>query len=83
MLGFAPIGAQSHVMNQLRLGEELNARGHAFSLLISDADTTVGELVHSRFFPGLNLIRFKGAPYIGTEAWSREFSRDPRQVPSM
>ena len=78
---FPCIGARSHVMNQLRLAEELIARGHTFSLLVSDSDTTNSELVHTRHFPGLNLILFKGDPHIGTEAWSKEFSRDITQVP--
>lgn len=76
ILGFAAISARSHQYCMLRIGQELAARGHKFTLVVSDVEgLSLGKL-GSKAFPGLELVAFKGPPYVGTKAWHDDYPRD-------
>ncbi len=76
ILGFAAIGARSHQYCMLRIGQELAARGHTFTLLVSDLENLSIHELGSKAFPGLNIVPFKGPPGIGTKEWYEQLSRD-------
>lgn len=83
ILGCAVVGARSHHMNVLKIGEQLVSQGHNFTMLVSSTDTISLDTVGARGFPGLNVIRFKGplgsdAP--GTDPWAASFSRDLKEA---
>ena len=80
ILGLAPIGARSHLMNVLRVGQELVERGHSFALVHSTSDVINEETIMTRSFPGLQVYRFNGPPDIGTREWAADSSRDPQEV---
>lgn len=83
ILGCAVVGARSHHMNVLKIGEQLVNQGHNFTMLVSSSDTISLDTVGARGFPGLNVIQFEGpvgedAP--GTEPWAANFSRDLKEA---
>lgn len=80
ILGFSTIGARSHQAAIFRIGRELAARGHNFTLLISQFDEVSSDAFGSKTYDGFEIIKFRGAPFIGTHAWLQGLSRDPQQV---
>ena len=76
IVGFAAIGARSHQHCMLRIGQELAARGHRFTLLVSDLENLSIHELGSKAFPGLNILAFSGPPGIGTKEWYEQLSRD-------
>ena len=82
ILGYAAIGARSHQYCMLRIGQELAARGHTFTLLISDQENLSVNELGSKAFPGLNIVAFSGPPGIGTKEWYEQLSRDLTTVRS-
>jgi len=76
ILGFAAIGARSHQYCMLRIGQELAARGHTFTLLVSDLENLSVHELGSKAFPGLNIVAFSGPPGVGTKEWYEQLSRD-------
>ncbi|KAL0053413.1 hypothetical protein WJX82_005386 [Trebouxia sp. C0006] len=60
----------------LRIGQELAARGHRFTLLVSDLENLSIHELGSKAFPGLNIVAFSGPPGIGTKEWYEQLSRD-------
>ncbi|KAL0028169.1 hypothetical protein WJX77_011786 [Trebouxia sp. C0004] len=60
----------------LRIGQELAARGHTFTLLVSDLENLSVNELGSKGFPGLNIVAFSGPPGIGTKEWYEQLSRD-------
>ncbi|KAL0039373.1 hypothetical protein WJX79_005388 [Trebouxia sp. C0005] len=76
ILGFAAIGARSHQYCMLRIGQELSARGHTFTLLVSDLENLSVLELGSKAFPGLNVVAFSGPPGVGTKEWYEQLSRD-------
>ena len=80
ILSFALVGGQGHQLPMLRVGQELAARGHNFTMLVSAADEITRNLLESRTFPGLKLIMFDGPPFIGSREWFTTIPRDPRQA---
>lgn len=76
ILGFAAIGARSHQYCMLRIGQELAARGHTFTLLVSDLENLSIHELGSKAFSGLNIVSFSGPPGIGTKEWYEQLSRD-------
>ncbi len=79
-LGFAAIGARSHQYSVLRIGQELAARGHRFTLLVSDLEGLSVQELGSKAFPGLDVIAFNGPPDVGTTEWYEQLSRDLNKV---
>ena len=80
VLGFAVMAGLSHQLNILRIGQELAARGHNFSMLLSSTDSIGVDAVNKRSFPGLQLVSFDGPQGVGTEEWASGLSRDPQEV---
>ncbi|DBA85796.1 TPA: UDP-glucuronosyltransferase 2A1 [Trebouxia sp. C0004] len=76
ILGYAAIGARSYQYCMLRIGQELAARGHTFTLLVSDLENLSVNELGSKGFPGLNIVAFSGPPGIGTKEWYEQLSRD-------
>ena len=79
-LGISTIGARSHQAVIHRIGRELAARGHTFTMLFSHLDEVCISSFGSKRDPGFRTIVFQGAPFVGTEEWLRNLSRDPQQV---
>lgn len=69
-------GASSHLLNLLRIGRELNQRGHGFDVLVSKEDHILHSLLESRWFDGLKVIKYDGPLGMGTEALGASLSRD-------
>ena len=80
VLAFAAVGARSHQFCVLRIGQALAARGHNFTLLISDQDDLTVDKLGSKAFHGLDIVAFRGPPFIGTDAWIQQLSRDLKEV---
>lgn len=80
VLGFAVMAGLSHQLNILRIGQELAARGHNFSMLLSSTDAIGIDALNKRSFPGLQLVSFDGPQGVGTEEWASGLSRDPQEV---
>lgn len=80
VLGFALIGGRSHQHCVLRIGQELAARGHNFTLLVSDKENVDVQRLGSKAFPGLNVVQFAGPPGLGSFEWFQALSRDIRKV---
>lgn len=68
ILGFVMVGTSSHQMLRLKIGRELISRGHTFSLLVNAYDALSLQVV-SRV-PGIQVLRFQGPLYAGTEEWA-------------
>ena len=80
VLGFALIGGRSHQYCVLRIGQELAARGHNFTLLVSDKEKLSVQELGSKAFPGLNVAQFAGPPGVGSSEWFQALSRDTKKV---
>ena len=80
ILGFSTIGARSHQAAVFRIGIELATRGHNFTLLISQFDEVSSDAFGSKTYDGFEIIKFQGAPFIGTYPWVQSLSREPQQV---
>lgn len=80
ILAFAAVGARSHQFCVLRVGQALAARRHNFTLLISDQDDLSLHKLGSKAFDGLNIVAFHGPPFIGTDEWIQQLSRDLKEV---
>ena len=80
VLGFALIGGRSHQHCVLRIGQELAARGHNFTLLVSDKENLTVEKLGSKAFPGLIVVQFAGPPGLGSFEWFQALSRDTKKV---
>ena len=65
-------------MISLKIGQELVARGHRFSILISDADELSQSVLDGA--EGVRLLTFKGPPFHGTEEWAATLPQDPAEV---
>ncbi|KAL0043684.1 hypothetical protein WJX82_007403 [Trebouxia sp. C0006] len=73
------MAALSHQLNILRIGQELAARGHNFSMLISSTDAISIDALKNRSFPGFQVVTFDGPQGVGTEDWASSLSRDPQE----
>ena len=80
ILGFAAIGARSHQYCLLRIGQELAARGHHFTLLVSSLEGLSIQDLGSKSFAGLEVVAFDGPPGVGTTEWYEQLSRDLNTV---
>ena len=83
ILGCAFTGAQSHHMSILRIGRELSARGHSFTMLLSSTDAVSIKTVNASAYSGLQIVTFAGPSGVlapGTEEWAAAFSRDTSKV---
>ena len=80
VLGFAAIGARSHQYCMLRIGQELAARGHHFTLLVSSLERLSIQDLGSKSFAGLEVVTFDGPPGVGTPEWYEQLSRDLNTV---
>lgn len=80
VLAFAAVGARSHQFCVLRIGQALAARGHNFTLLISDQDDLGLDKLGSTALVGLDLVTFRGPPFVGTDLWNQQRSRDLLEV---
>ena len=78
VLAFACSGSKSHQMISLRIGQELVARGHRCSILISDADELSKSILEGA--QGVRLLTFKGPPFYCTEEWAATLPQDPQEV---
>ena len=81
ILGIGTIGARSHQFAVLRVGQELQARGHNFTMLFSSGERLDRDGLGSRAFNGLNVVHFNGPEYVGTTEWFANQPRDVMQVP--
>ena len=80
ILAVGAIGGRSHQYCLLRIGQELAARGHKFTLLASSVEGLTRRSLTSRAFPGLDVIEFDGPPYVGTTEWRETMPRDLKSV---
>ena len=78
--GFGTVGARSHQFVILRIGQELQARGHNFTLLLSSGERLDRDGLGSKAFAGLNIVHFDGPDYVGTTEWFANQPRDVTQV---
>lgn len=83
ILGLGTIGARSHQFAVLRVGQELQARGHNFTMLFSSGERLDHDGLGGRAFDGLTVVHFNGPEYIGTTEWFANQPRDVMQVPIM
>ena len=70
ILAFATVGARSHQLGMLKIGEELVRRGHRFTLLLSSE-----EAAHTYLVPNMTSVTFHGPPRLGTLDWFTNMSR--------
>ena len=80
ILAVGAIAGRSHQYCLLRIGQELTARGHKFTLLVSSVEGLTRRSLRSRAFPGLDLVEFDGPPDIGTTEWIEALPRDLKTV---
>lgn len=64
----------------LRIGQELAARGHQFTLLVSSLESLSIQNLGSKSFAGLEVVAFDGPPGVGTSEWYEQLSRDLKTV---
>lgn len=79
ILAVAAVGARSHQFRVLRIGQALAARGHSFTL-ISDQDGLGLDKLGSTALVGLDIVTFRGPPFVGFDLWNQQRSRDLLEV---
>ena len=80
VLGFGAAGGRSHQFAILRVGQELQTRGHNFTMLVSSQEGLDLGKLGSRSFEGLKVVHFAGPKGIGTAEWFANLPRDVAQV---
>ena len=78
ILGFVSIGLRSHQMLSIKVGRELIARGHKFSILLSAYDEISRAVVHED--EPFQILTFQGHPGNGTHQWAARMPQDPKEV---
>ena len=80
ILGMAYVGGVSHQTAVARVGLELQARGHSFTMLVSQHDAISRAKLDKGPFNSIRKVHFKGASHIGTQDWLRSLARGSLQV---
>lgn len=80
VLGFGAAGGRSHQFAILRVGQELQTRGHNFTMLVSSQEGLDLGKLGSRSFEGLKVVHFAGPRGIGTAEWFANLPRDVAQA---
>lgn len=80
VLAIGAVGARSHQFRVLRIGQALAARGHNFTLLMSDQDDIDLDKLGPTALVGLDLVTFRGPPFVGIDLWNQQLSRDWSEV---